>query len=117
MSVKNWLTRLSAATLALVLGAGAVVADDGLRGLVNRLDAGAGGSSRPAASPSRRPAASAPRRPAASPSTLSGNVEARRSPTNAQEVFRLLNGEGQSSYTPATESAPKRRYLVCFLQT
>lgn len=42
MSVKNWLTRLSAATLALVLGAGAVVADDGLRGLVNRLDAGAG---------------------------------------------------------------------------
>lgn len=118
MSVKNWLTRLSAATLALVLGAGAVVADDGLRGLVNRLDSAASGSSRPAASPSRRPAASAPRRPAASPSTLSGNAEARRSPTNAQEVFRLLNGdEGQSSYTPATESANKRRYLVCFLHT
>lgn len=117
MSVKNWLTRLSAATLALVLGAGAVVADDGLSGLVNRLDAAASGSSRPAASPSRRPAASAPRRPAASPSTLSGNVEARRSPTNAQEVFRLFNGEKQSSYAPATESANKRRYLVCFLQT
>lgn len=109
MSVKNWLTRLSAATLALVLGAGAVVADDGLSGLVNRLDAAASGSS--------RPAASAPRRPAFSPSTLSGNAEARRSPTNAQEVFRLLNGEEQSSYTPATESAAKRRYFVCFLQT
>ncbi len=98
MSIKNWRTRVWAAALALVMGAGAVAADDngGLQRLI-------GAGQTPSSQPTTRPTFDATRRLPSAP-----RFQTTIKTTFARDVLENLDGSDDNG---------KKRYLVCFLGT